>query len=455
MFRRISVRVAILSTALVLLAMAMIATVVTNLHREAIERRFDELIALHAFNLVTDISLSSDGTLIGSPDIGDLRYSRIGSGWYWQVTPASDGVQGVRRSFSNPAGLTLPGRDVVPLDENFQRRLTFDTANGEELRVLEREVAMGDDARVALFTIAASTADLRSEVESFRGQVLAWLFSLAGIVGLINTAAIIGGLKPLGRARENLVKVRSGELERLDGQFPAEIKPLADEINALLDNNRAVVVRARTQVGDLAHSLKTPLSVIVNEARGLASPQASLIQEQAGTIRQQIDRYLQKARIAAQRGGTAFRCDVVPAIDRMVRVFGKLAPHLQVSFKHDPDALIFAGEAEDFEELLGNLLENAANWAKSRIMVSAERDGAELVMTIEDDGPGIPVDKREEVLARGKRLDESKPGTGLGLAIVADLVKAYDGHLALSSGDMGGLKCTIRLPAIASSATQA
>jgi signal transduction histidine kinase len=210
------------------------------------------------------------------------------------------------------------------------------------------------------------------------------------------------------------------------------------------------VERSRTQVGNLAHSLKTPLAVLTNEARAIGGGKGNLIADQAEALRQQLDHYLQRARIAAQRDTVVFRTPVGATLERMVRVMEKLNPRIRISLDMPVEEVIFAGEREDFEEIVGNLLENATKWGRGRVTVTVLASGEEEAergfdLVIEDDGPGIPEEKAREALQRGRRLDETKPGTGLGLAIVADLVKEYGGTLRLSRSGLGGLKATVRL----------
>ena len=289
------------------------------------------------------------------------------------------------------------------------------------------------------------------EIATFQRRLLTYL-SLFG-VGMIaiNAIAILLGLQPLRRVRNALAMVREGTAQRLDGRFPAEIEPLANETNALIENNRRIVERSRTQVGNLAHSLKTPLAVLLNEGRALGGAKGQLIAEQAASMQKQVEHYLQRARVAAQRDSVVYRTPVTPLVQRMVRVLRKLNPQTNLSLSLPAAEIVFAGEREDLEELLGNLLENAMKWAKSAVQVSVvpltgKDDPAGLFeIGIEDDGPGIPEDKAREALKRGRRLDETKPGTGLGLAIVADLVNEYGGVLALERSGMGGLKAVVRL----------
>jgi signal transduction histidine kinase len=346
------------------------------------------------------------------------------------------------------SSLLSPSVAEVPFNSNFQRSYSMEGIKGEQLEVFESEFVLDAKNRAARFRVMGNHSELEQEIASFQRRLLTYL-SLFG-VGMIaiNAIAILLGLQPLRRVRNALAMVREGTAQRLDGSFPAEIEPLANETNALIENNRRIVERSRTQVGNLAHSLKTPLAVLINEGRALGGAKGQLIAEQAASMQKQVEHYLQRARVAAQRDSVVFRTPVSPVVERMVRVLRKLNPQTGLTLSLPPAEIVFAGEREDLEELLGNLLDNAMKWAKSAVAVTIATisgSGNLFEIVIEDDGPGIPEDSAREVLKRGKRLDETKPGTGLGLAIVADLVNEYGGSLALERSGMGGLRAVVRL----------
>ncbi|WP_246674052.1 ATP-binding protein [Mesorhizobium sp. B2-7-3] len=447
--RSLTFRVIAFSTVWAILTLVVIFTLITTLYRQASERGFDSLLSAHLFNLIGSIGISDSGALTGSPDLGDLRFSEPNSGWYWSVEPASEGVHGDLHSSSMTR--TIPSPDVadVPFNANFQRSYAAQGINGEELVVFESEFVLDAKNRAARFRVMGNKTELEQEIATFQRRLLTYL-SLFGIGMIaINAIAILLGLQPLRRVRNALAMVREGTAQRLDGRFPAEIEPLANETNALIENNKRIVERSRTQVGNLAHSLKTPLAVLLNEGRALGGAKGQLIAEQAASMQKQIDHYLQRARVAAQRDSVVYRTPVAPLVQRMVRVLQKLNPRTSLSLSLPATEIVFAGEREDLEELLGNLLENAVKWAGSAVAISvvplAGKDESLFEISIEDDGPGIPEDRAREALKRGRRLDETKPGTGLGLAIVADLVNEYGGVLALERSGMGGLKATVRL----------
>ncbi|MER9743051.1 ATP-binding protein [Mesorhizobium sp. M0187] len=444
--RSLAFRVIGFSTIWAILTLIVIFTLITTLYRQASERGFDSLLSAHLFNLIGSVGVSESGQLTGAPDLGDLRFSEPNSGWYWSVEPASEGVHGNLHSSSMTTTIPSPTVAEVPFNSSFQRSYSTDGIGDEELQVFESEFVLDAKNRAARFRVMGNKTELEHEIATFQGRLLTYL-SLFG-VGMIaiNAIAILLGLQPLRRVRNALAQVREGTAQRLDGQFPAEIEPLANETNALIENNKRIVERSRTQVGNLAHSLKTPLAVLINEGRALGGAKGQLIADQAASMQKQVDHYLQRARVAAQRDSVVYRTPVTPLVQRMVRVLQKLKPDVSLSLTLPAADIVFAGEREDLEELVGNLLDNAMKWAMSTVAVSVTPAAAGLFeLSIEDDGPGIPEDKARDVLKRGRRLDETKPGTGLGLAIVADLVNEYGGALALERSAMGGLKAVVRL----------
>ena len=288
-------------------------------------------------------------------------------------------------------------------------------------------------------------------------QALAITFVILAAVLLLTTMFQVRfGLAPLKRITDSLAAIRAGRSERLTGEFPEEIAPLARETNALIDANREIVERARTHVGNLAHALKTPLSVMVNEASARPSdPLAGKVQEQAAIIRDQVARHLERARLAARHSVVGTVTDVTPVVTALVRTMEKIHRDrgLAVDVRADEGAR-FRGERPDLEEMIGNLVDNACKWAGSRVSIevvrapgTAESDDETVRITVDDDGPGLTAAEREQAAKRGLRLDESKPGSGLGLSIVTDLAALYGGGLKLGAAPLGGLRAELVLPA--------
>jgi signal transduction histidine kinase len=449
--RSLTFRVIAFSTIWAIVALIVVSTIISALYRQTSERGFSSLLSAHLFNLISSVSVSDDGFLTGNVNLGDLQFSIPGSGWYWSVEPVSDEVKGQLNSLSMTQAIPSPSATNEPFNADFQRNYRTKGVEGEEVEVLESEIVLDTQNRIARFRVMGNRSELEREIEAFDRRLYSYLAIFGIGMVAINAFVILWGLRPLNLVREALAHVREGTAKRLDGKFPAEIEPLASETNALIENNKRIVERARTQVGNLAHSLKTPLAVLQNEGRAIGGTKGELIVNQASAMREQLDYYLQRARIAAQRDSVVYRTPVGPILRRMARVMEKLNPNVQISLSLPAEEVIFAGEREDLEEIVGNILENAMKWGQSAVSISigqpAPGDGAagNFQLTIEDDGPGIPGDKRQEVLKRGKRLDETKPGSGLGLAIVSDLVGEYQGRLALQQSQLGGLKAVVEL----------
>jgi signal transduction histidine kinase len=256
------------------------------------------------------------------------------------------------------------------------------------------------------------------------------------------------GLRPLFRLEAEVAQVRRGKADRLEEDYPTELRPLTDELNALVRHNQETVERQRTHVGNLAHALKTPISVMITESSQRPGPLAEVVTRQAEVMRQQVDHHLRRARAAARAQGPGERTDVADVLDELARTLGRIFRDKGVEIDWDaPDHLWFQGERQDLLEIAGNGMENAGKWCKRKVRVRAEALGPErLKLTIDDDGPGLPAAQREEVIRRGARLDESAPGSGLGLSIVDELARAYRGSLTLADSPMGGLRLELELP---------
>ncbi|RZJ83318.1 MAG: sensor histidine kinase, partial [Brevundimonas sp.] len=246
-----------------------------------------------------------------------------------------------------------------------------------------------------------------------------------------------------------IIAVRKGQSARIERSYPLEIQPLAEQVNGLMDHNQEVVERQRTHVGNLAHALKTPLSVMLAEAGSSEGPLPDLVRRQTEVMKAQVDHHLRRARAAARAQVLGERTAIAEVLDEMAVMLERVFADKGVVIDwRAPDELGFRGERQDLQEILGNLLENACKWSKRRVRVSAGASGlGQMIVVVEDDGPGVAAERRAEVLKRGARADEDTPGSGLGLAIVDDLTRAYGGRLNLADSDLGGLKVMLELPA--------
>jgi signal transduction histidine kinase len=326
---------------------------------------------------------------------------------------------------------------------------------GQTLRMVERPVDLGADGKF-LVDVAGDASEIFDETRNFDYYLGGTFVALSIILVLTTIFQVRFGLAPLKRISDAIADIRSGRAERLEGEFPVEIAPLARETNALIDANREIVERARTHVGNLAHAIKTPLSVIVNEATAHSSDLfAAKVLEQADVMRDQVAHHLERARIAARLTIVGTITEVGPVVDALRRTMEKIHRGRGVAIEVSAGSKTrFRGERQDLEEMVGNLVDNACKWATSRVFIEvlAEQptgSGATpmLRIIVDDDGRGLSEQERAQVSRRGQRLDESKPGSGLGLSIVVDLAGLYGGSLTLGHAPIGGLRAELLLPA--------
>lgn len=429
--------------------------ILTSLYRTTVENAFDERLNVYFGTLIGGLAAQDPAQPLADPgNLGEQRFELLYSGWYWQVRDARTRTVLLRSGslFSDTIDVAKgTGQNTTP--DGVTSGALVGPGN-QSLRFLTRNVSLPGREGLIL-TVAGDAGALRDQILSFATSVAITL-AVFGI-GLIAATfiQIRWGLRPLDRVRAALAELRAGERTRVEGSFPAEISPLVKELNAVLESNQEVVDRARTQVGNLAHALKTPLSVVINEARASRDPAAGKIVEQTELMRRQVNHYLDRARIAAQANVAGVVTDVEPVVDRLVRVMGRLYDERGIRLISDvPDSARFRGEQQDLEEIVGNLVDNACKWAKTKVLVSAtyepprglENEGR-LAIRIEDDGPGLTPEQIEEATTRGNRLDETKPGSGLGLSIVTDLVAMYRGKLDFGRARAGGLRAEVELPA--------
>lgn len=450
--RSLAFRLFVAAAAWIVVVLVVAGVVLLSFYQHATERSFDERLHVYLKTLVADIAGADVGDRTAPGAMGEPRFELPLSGWYWQITrldkPESNGSKSLFEA-------TLPSlADLdIPAEPGGVREGYIKGPDDRRLRAVERLIDLGEDGRYRV-TLAGAADEIDSDIADFQYALLLTFTALG--VGLL--AAIFlqvrFGLRPLSRISGALAAMRAGQATKLPPDLPDEIVPLARELDALVDANREVVERARTHVGNLAHALKTPLSVIANEAGSAPhSPLVEQVDRQVAIMRTQIDHHLQRARIAAAVSVVGTVTEIAPVIDGLVRAMEKIhaVKRLKISTQVDP-SLRFRGEKQDIEEMTGNLIDNACKWAIGEVAIRAEPlqiDGAVFArITIDDDGPGLSPEKRVEASQRGKRLDETKPGTGLGLAIVQDLVSLYGGRFAMDEAPIGGLRAVLDVPAL-------
>ncbi|AMJ59241.1 sensor histidine kinase [Bosea sp. PAMC 26642] len=427
----------------------------TTFYRRSAERGFDERLSVYIKELVADLAAPPETERQAIGDLGEPRFDLPLSGWYWQIMRLDGERPSVRASRSLVGGQLpkLLDQEIAPNARGL-RESYISGPDDRSLRILEREIDVGEDGRFTV-AVAAPTDEIDGDIRDFR-FALTMTFLLLGLALVASTIIQVRfGLRPLVRLGAAVGMVRTGETPRIVGKYPPDLAPLAGELNQLIDANREILERARTQVGNLAHALKTPLSVMLNEAEaGTGDGQLpQTVKAQAAVMRDQVQYYLDRARAAALSGALGGVTEVVPSLDALIRTFTKISQERGIVGTHlVPQGVKFRGEQQDFEEMLGNLLDNAFKWARSRVEVgfvpAAETSEGRFVLLIDDDGPGLPDDAMAVVLKRGRRLDETTPGSGLGLSIVQDLARLYGGEVMLQPSPLGGLRARLVLPSV-------
>lgn len=441
-----------------LLVLPIAGMLIYRLYREDVQSAFDGGLE----KLVNAIALDSMNAAGTEPVVPNNRYEplfeRTHSGWYWQIQPIDDPTARRFTSASLASGtLEVPFEKKVPPDAGGTRWLNTKGPLGESLRMVEVIDTINHLSTNPRYSIVvAGPLDwLDSRLSSFLTR-LSTALALTGIGLVLATLVQVRfGLLPLRQIERRLAAIRSGEAAKLDGELPAEIEPLQHELNQLIQSNQDIVDRARTQVGNLAHALKTPLAVIINEAREDKTTFGDKVAGQAQIMRDQINYYLDRARVAAGIGVIGRATDVAPVAEALVRALERINRDkgIRISTTFAP-GIRFQGEKQDLEEMLGNLLDNACKWAKHEVtlsVLSSIKDGRtdprRLLIRVDDDGPGLTPEQRARIGKRGLRLDETKPGSGLGLSIVTDLAQSYRGTLSLDEAAKGGLAVSLELPA--------
>jgi len=451
----LALRLFVSATAVTVVILVITGVVLSSLYRDGVERSFDRRLGVYLRTLVADVAAPEEGEKVAQ-SLGEPLFELPLSGWYWQVTKLSAPKPEVRSSRSLWDGGLPHLEDLnVPTAPDGTRKRYVPGPEDQRLRLVERTVDLGDDGRY-LVAVAGDALEIDDETQGF-DRAISVTFGVLAVVLLLTTMFQVRfGLAPLKRISAGLAAIRSGSAERLEGSFPVEIAPLARETNALIDANREIVERARTHVGNLAHALKTPLSVIMNEATARGDdPLAVKVREQANVMRDQVQRHLERARIAARATVVGTVTEVAPVVTALARSMEKIHRDRGIAIDIEmPRDMRFRGERQDLEEMVGNLVDNACKWAQSRVAVEvlpdrAEAAGSNLRVVVDDDGPGLTATQREQVGAarRGNRLDETKPGSGLGLSIVVDLAALYGGALTLGTAPIGGLRAELVLPA--------
>lgn len=440
----IAARLFMLSALWLVIALAATAFLLSELYSRALDRSLVETLNFNIETLVAR-TLEAGNAESEAVTAADPRFQRPASGWYWQITGPDGELFNLSGSL---VGSPMPTTNVQ-FDALRTRTAVLRDDFSTEVKLIERVVTTAGAELV--YSVTGNLDEINEQTATFRGQALVVLIAVGAMLAIMSAIVARVAMRPVGRLRAEMEQVREGERGEISGAYPRELTPLADELNELLRSNADIVQRAKSHVGNLAHGLKTPLAVLRNEAATTKTAFANTVTSEVERMSGMVTNYLDRAQLAARTSLVGQRADAAIVVSRLVRVMDKLHPDKSVSFQPAEGANIwFRGEADDLEEMVGNLLDNGCKWAASEVKISMgqPQGTAEtgLIITIEDDGPGLTEDERTSVLQRGVRLDEKVPGSGLGLDIVKELVDVYGGKLDLSRSTLGGLQAELTLP---------
>ena len=447
-FRSVSFRLIILSIAWIGLALGVGGAVLGQSFRTHVQNSFDTGLRRHVQEVLSYAEVV-DGTLNLTHRPTDPSFIRPLSGWYWQVVQNGEVIERSRSEWD--ATLALPA-EIPALGETKGFYITG--PREQQLRVVGQTVALPGLEHYITIYFTGPAKVIENAIEEFKETLVASLLILGGSLAFAVILQVILGLKPLKLLRKKLAEIHAGEAERMTGRYPSEVEPLVADLNELLDHNAQVIERARTHAGNLAHALKTPLAVLTNEADVLQGDTGKTLSEQVEAMNELVIRHLARARAAGGLGAPGLKADIGDITAGLKRTLERIHLHRGPGDGEDVRISLInvrgqyaVGDRQDIEEMLGNLMDNACKWSAGRVRVSVELHGKDTVICIDDNGSGVPEDKWEAVLARGKRLDEATPGSGLGLNIVTDLAEMYLGKLELGASDLGGLRAKLTLPA--------
>ena len=415
----------------------------------AITRNFDAQLEYVLTAMISSAEIGPEGEVLLTRPPADQRFLEPYSGLYYQVT-----AEGADPSQA-PSELAFPSRSlwdrrlqVLPHRDTEVHWRDSDEFPMERLRVIERDVRLPGSTVRWRFQVAQSRDVIDDQIGVLR-RTLVRSFGILGL-GLIVLATLqaIYGLWPLRRVRRAIAAIRSGQKARIEERLPTEIAPLVEELNALIAHNETQAEEARRHAGNLAHALKTPLTVITNAATAHSPDLVQTVCREATTMRRQVDHHLTRARAIGRRSTAHARAPVWTSLEAVERAVSRLHENVTIDLAGDRKAVVRV-ERQDLDEMLGNLIENAAKYGGGRVFVTARASPKWVEIEVEDDGPGIPEAERQSIFDRGARLDTGKPGTGLGLAIVRDVAEIYGGSISLEeSEDLGGLLARLRLPLV-------
>jgi len=427
-----------------LAALAIGGLVLSLVFKSYVLNDVDKRLSMLIDSMVGVSEISPEGVLRFSRPLSDQRFMTPESGQYWQIN--EDGQDPFRSR-------SLWDYELAPDVKHRSFSLQYYEAAGpagQSLRVAERDIILPQSDRLFHFQVGTDMAEVEAAIAEFNWLLIS---ALGLIMATVTTALVLQvsyGLRPLRRLGRSLTEIRAGKENRIKGDWPQDLQPLAQEINALIEQNEKLVERARTHVGNLAHALKTPLAVIQNEVDGASDEASKRIYSQSRLIHEHVDHHLKRARVAG--GGSGAGLAIKDRLEKLIKAVAVTTQEKGIDYQLNcEESIRFDGEKEDFDEVLGNLIDNAGKWAESKVSITAAKIAKSprrsfMEIRVEDDGPGVGDEDIDTLFERGRRLDERVPGTGLGLAIVRDIVEMYGGQARLESVQPHGLRAVLKLP---------
>ena len=435
-------RIITLSIFWIMITLVVTAFLLGRFYLQHIEEHYDAHVITHVEELVAAVETNADGRVLVSRQPTDPRFYRENSGWYWEVLSGDNSLERSASLGNNRLDLS----EVVTKESHVVQ--TVYGPDQKRLRAHVVHVSYPHDPGSLTIVATAPEMAIRDDVHDFYAHIITSFLVLGVGLSVAVVVQVSVALKPLKAIRSAISDIKAGKTERLPRQFPKDVQPLVDELNFLLDHNETLLKRARNQLGDLAHSVKNPLTVIRNEARNMSGKQGQLILDQSHVMANNIDHYLSRARIYGKQDAIGYRTSVRSVIDDLCFAVQHIHKERGIGIELQcMEDRWFRGEAQDLEEMAGNLIDNAFKWARSKVVVSCDSDHNQLALIIEDDGPGIAEEELKTITRRGRKLDERSPGHGHGLGIAEDIANLYGGSLKLGRSELGGLRAELDLPA--------
>lgn len=443
----LNARIILAASIVLAIFLALTGIALDQAFRDSARTAREERLKGQLYMLIAEAEVDSDGRFEMPERAQEPRLGQPGSGLYATIV---DGRGRMRWRSHSALNIELPGEITLAAGKSLFTLLPG--ANGSEYFVYRMGVSWSEGRKKFLFTfsVAEDLAAFHAQLARYRRSLWGWLGAMAVLLLLAQTLLLRWGLNPLRRVAAEIRAIEKGQQPQLDGDYPREIRALTDNLNALLQRERAQQQRYRDALGNLAHSLKTPLAIMrgaLSEPQPGSASLTATVAEESEKMQHIVDYQLQRAATMGPSSPLAATLEIRPVAERIIasldKVYRDKAIHAEI---HADQAAGFQGDQGDLFELLGNLLDNAYKWSSARVKFSTGTEAGNLTLTVEDDGPGIPPEEAERLLQRGARADQSMPGQGIGLAVAAGIVQAYGGKIAIGTSALGGAALTVRLP---------